>query len=172
MSFFRKISIIFLLRCVKLTEIVTLYCSRSDFLLFNLLDNTEERNFVVSFMQTLRVVFRTRQCALLSTKVFLMFKYFIKCLPEYNYYLVYPPLLSMGTGKNPNPDNPPPLRPKPPSDQNPPPAKTPLLQNSSSGQNPPQTKSPLRQKKTILSTPSPLLDQKISSQVKTILHQV
>ena len=84
MSFFRKVSIIFLLIYVKLTEIVTLYCLISDFLLFNLLDNTEEGFFVVNFMQTLRVVFRTRQCALLSTKVFLMYKYFIRCLPEYN----------------------------------------------------------------------------------------
>ena len=49
MSFFRKISIILLLRCVKLTEIVTLYCLSSDFLLFNLLDNTEERNFCGQF---------------------------------------------------------------------------------------------------------------------------
>ena len=47
--FFRKISIIFLLRCVKLTEIVTLYCLSRDFLLFNLSDNTEERNFCGQF---------------------------------------------------------------------------------------------------------------------------
>ena len=51
MSFFRKISIIYfiLLRCVKLTEIVILYCLSSDFLLFKLLDNTEERNFCGQF---------------------------------------------------------------------------------------------------------------------------
>ena len=50
MSFFRKLSIIFfLLRCVKLTEIVALYCLISGFLLFNLLDNTEEMNFCGQF---------------------------------------------------------------------------------------------------------------------------
>ena len=49
MCFLGKISIIFLLRCVKLTEIVTLFCFNSDFLLFNLLDNTEERNFCGQF---------------------------------------------------------------------------------------------------------------------------
>ena len=49
MSFFRKISIFFLLRCDKLTEIVKLYCLSSDFLLFNLLDNTKERNFCGQF---------------------------------------------------------------------------------------------------------------------------
>ena len=49
MSFFRKISIIFLLRCDKLTEIVKLYCLSSDFLLFNLLDNMKERNFCGQF---------------------------------------------------------------------------------------------------------------------------
>ena len=41
--------VFFLLSCVKLTEIVTLYCLSSDFLLFNLLDNTEERNFCDQF---------------------------------------------------------------------------------------------------------------------------
>ena len=49
MSFFRKISIVFLLICGNLTEIVTLYCLSSDFLRFNLLDNTEERNFCGQF---------------------------------------------------------------------------------------------------------------------------
>ena len=47
--FLRKMSIILLLRCVKSTEIVTLYCLSSDFLLFNRLDNTEERNFCGQF---------------------------------------------------------------------------------------------------------------------------
>ena len=47
--FFGKVSIIFLLRYVKLTEIVTLYCLSSDFLIFNLLDNTEEMNFCGQF---------------------------------------------------------------------------------------------------------------------------
>ena len=49
MLFFRKISIIFLLRCVKLTGIVTLYCLSNDYLLFNPLDNTEERIFCGQF---------------------------------------------------------------------------------------------------------------------------
>ena len=49
MSFFRKTSILFLLRCVKLTEIVTLYYLSCDFLLFKLLDNAEERNFCGQF---------------------------------------------------------------------------------------------------------------------------
>ena len=80
MSFFRKISIFFLLRCVKLTESVT-YCLSSDFLLFNLLDNTEERNVCGQFYAN-----TTRSFS--NAKVFLMYKYFIRCLPEYNYYLV------------------------------------------------------------------------------------
>ena len=85
MSFFRKISIIFLLRCVKLTEIVILYCLSSNFLLFNLLDNMEERNFCGQFYaNTTRSFSNAPICALLSTIVFLMYKYFIRCLPKYN----------------------------------------------------------------------------------------
>ena len=49
MSFLREINIIFLLRCVKLTKTVMLYCLSSGFLLFNLFDNREERNFCGQF---------------------------------------------------------------------------------------------------------------------------
>ena len=43
-------SIIFLLRCVKLTEIATLYCLSSDFLLFNVLDNSKEKEILWSVL--------------------------------------------------------------------------------------------------------------------------